>query len=441
MASGGADLQAKESTLKMKTVAEQSLEATTDDRSSVLGRVKDGFYEKSGSGCESEMCYNLRFVEQLENQPEELWSIRQSAVYYTIDMDQRPNECLNQAKTILDENLNVLRSLRDYYSSHVSDVAVNNVADQMVEAADQMMEFANLMIKLEEELNMMRIRAGLLLEQLKCRQEVFSAVLGLKAGPQKVCSPLAAFAVLRANLPLKTSVLAPAISLLTTRWNRSPWPRLLSSFLTFNFLIPSAAAQSVDAAINSDWKQRIVDMFTEILVSCAAFVPAASILVLIGGCAAALLWAEAEGILGFFMLLTAIVFAAIRPDGKSDEYIRLAVGLGYVMLVLAYCRVVMMQPKHKKALRSERRSRKYGRLFGAIATMLGVIATIIVMAFPGAREFWKGLTALHPIFALSLATPLSFFLCDLIANLSKAVNGHENEEIMLPQLLQLEEGQ
>jgi hypothetical protein len=248
----------------------------------------------------------------------------------------------------------------------------------------------------------------------------------------------------------RASSLALGILFLSKKRRRSPSLGFMSVPLVLNYLVPGAAAQTMDTVTNSNWRQRAIDTLSELLVASAALLAPTIILVLTGLLAAALLWAEAEGILCFFMLIMAIVFAAIRPEAsstakESDYYIRLAVGLGYITLMLAYCRVVMMQPKHKKAPKSKKGNRKYGKIFCTVAAAIGIIVTIVVMAFPGSRECWKSLTDLNPIFALSLTIPLSFFLCDLVSNITRAVNLH-NEEIdeeaaMRSQLSQQEAGE
>ncbi|KAJ4286340.1 hypothetical protein N0V90_013374 [Kalmusia sp. IMI 367209] len=223
------------------------------------------------------------------------------------------------------------------------------------------------------------------------------------------------------------------ISSLSTKRRHNASLGFMSMPLALNMLVPGAAAQSADTATNPNWRQPATDTLSDILVASAVLVAPMIILVIFVGLAAALLWAEAEGTLGVFMLITAIIFTAIRPNAdsttkESDRYVRLAVGLGYLMLMLAYCRVVVMQPKHKKASNSERKSRNHSRIFCTIAVLLSIIIAIIFMALPGSSEHWKSLTGLSPILALSLTMPLSFFLCDLVLNIARAVNRHEEKE-------------
>jgi len=198
--------------------------------------------------------------------------------------------------------------------------------------------------------------------------------------------------------------------------------------MAFNLFISSAEAQTAQPTADVNWRQRALDTLSELIVSCAVLL-APTIILLIAGCIVLiLLWLEAEGTLALFMLGMASVFATIRPAPNLDEgndncYIRLAIGMAYILFMLAYCRLVVLR-------------NGYGKGFCTIVVVLGALTTITGMAIPSVREYWVAFTNLNPTFALSLAIPLTFFLGDLAVYIIIVVNQHNKDDPSTPSQLE-----
>lgn len=213
-----------------------------------------------------------------------------------------------------------------------------------------------------------------------------------------------------------------------TRRKHDPFLPEISSLMAFSLFISSTAAQSTQITADVNWRQHALDTLSKLIVSCAVLL-APTIILLIAGCIVLiLLWLEAEGTLALFMLGMASVFATIRPapesgGGDDDCYIRLAIGMAYILFMLAYCRLVVLR-------------NRYGKGFCTIAVVLGALATITGMAIPAVREYWVAFTNLNPTFALSLAIPSSFFLGDLAVYIIIAVNHHNKDGPSTPSQLE-----
>jgi hypothetical protein len=180
---------------------------------------------------------------------------------------------------------------------------------------------------------------------------------------------------------------------------------------------PTVTAQSPNADVQPTWKRRSLAMLEEILVSCAFLVTPAIILIL---CLIIAIWFryfKKETSAFFGMLCIAAVLQSIRApssnDGTDDTgIIRLATGFGYGMFMLVYCELVMLRNDG-------------GKLFCFIASTISIFATLVLMAFALIRTYWLDRTKLDPFFALAIAIPLSFYLCDLTVHIIKQLNGHE----------------
>jgi hypothetical protein len=182
----------------------------------------------------------------------------------------------------------------------------------------------------------------------------------------------------------------------------SPGPFTSLSLMTL--LIPSVAAQAPEATPNMTWRQRAMQVLTSAAASCAFLVPPAIILLLGGSMSHWLLRKRREHALGGMMLFMALVYASIKVGPKADptgsnEIIRTAVGLVYLLFMLGYCRRVI--------LRNER-----GQGTSVKATLVGVGIGLAMIAIAPFRDLWK-LTGVEPVFLIPLTIPLGFLLCDL----------------------------
>ena len=198
----------------------------------------------------------------------------------------------------------------------------------------------------------------------------------------------------------------------TRVWIRKSYIHSLGFTMGTSFLclVPGVAAQQSGATLG--WKQRSQDTLSEVLISCAILL-APTIILLAAGCITLfLVWLESEGVLALFMPGMACIFVTVRASGEQNHFVHLSIGMAYILFMLGFCRLI--------ALRN-----KFGKGFCFVATLLGSSITLIVMAFPSARDYWVAFTDLNPTFALSLVIPLSFFLCDFALYVTRAVNRPE----------------
>jgi hypothetical protein len=214
-----------------------------------------------------------------------------------------------------------------------------------------------------------------------------------------------------------SSTLDQYMSQLFRSFKGSPGPFTSLSLMTF--LIPSVSAQVPGANSTMTWKQRAMQVLTSAAASCAFLVPPAIILMLGGSMSHWLLRKRREHALGGMMLFMAIVYTSIKVGPKADptgsnEIIRTAVGLVYLLFMLGYCRRVI--------LRNER-----GQGTSVKATFVGVGIGLAMIAIAPFRDlFWK-LTGLEPYFFIPLTIPLGFLLCDLEIAVETAFAGRARD--------------
>jgi hypothetical protein len=162
-----------------------------------------------------------------------------------------------------------------------------------------------------------------------------------------------------------------------------------------------------------------------------AFLLVPFVVVSITGCAAAYFHRKSQegkshnGKTALSMIGMAVIFVAIpaspgdRTVSNSDRYMRGAIGLSYIFFTTVYCMLIAHQRRWYK-----------GRC--AIVGGLAIAITIVGMASTPVRSLWIDSTKTDPFFALSIATPVSFTLCDLIAYLSDAFDVSRVSGLPLP---------
>jgi hypothetical protein len=165
--------------------------------------------------------------------------------------------------------------------------------------------------------------------------------------------------------------------------------------------------------VQLDWRQRALGALTDNVVM-LAFLFFPLMVLTITGCAADRFRRKSqEGKAAMSMLGMAVIFIAIpvSPEDKgvsnNDRYMRGAIGLSYTFFMTVYCVLIALRHRWYK-----------GRC--AIAGGLAILMTIVSMASTSVQSYWTNSTKTDPIFALSIAIPASFTLCDLIAYLSNA---------------------
>jgi hypothetical protein len=197
---------------------------------------------------------------------------------------------------------------------------------------------------------------------------------------------------------------------------------LLGGLSLFSLFTPSYAQGPTVGAHNRDeldWRQRAIGALTDNLVTLASLlVP--FVVVSITGCAAAHFHRKSHnGKAALSMIGMAVIFVAIpaspgdRTVSNSDRYMRGAIGLSYTFFMIVYCMLIAHQRRWYK-----------GRC--AIAGGLAIVMTIVGMASAPVQSYWIDSTKIDPFFALAIAIPASFTLCDLIAYLSDASNTRAN---------------
>jgi hypothetical protein len=183
------------------------------------------------------------------------------------------------------------------------------------------------------------------------------------------------------------------------------WPFLLAFFNT------ASAAPIPNNPNGDDWKQRALRALTESLTSGAFLVAPAIVLPLCSIIATALRYFKKDGSAILGMIGLAAVLNSIRAptssiDGEDDvRFIELAIEMGYGMLMLVYCELVMLRNNG-------------GKIFCFINTCIYGAATLAFMGF----------TSFNPVFAFSMTLPLSFALCDVVVDIGRRIDGHERIE-------------
>jgi hypothetical protein len=200
-----------------------------------------------------------------------------------------------------------------------------------------------------------------------------------------------------------------SMSLMRRAWrfpNGLPaWPVL------FAFCRTASAAPIPNNTTEDGWKQRALRALTESLISCAFLVTPAIILLFCTIIATGLRYFKKDGSAILGMIGLAAVLNNIRAPtsgGNSEDdirFIELAIEMGYGMLVLVYCELIMLRNNG-------------GKIFCFINIALGGAATLTLMAF----------TPLNPVFIFSMTLPLSFALCDVVVDLNRRINRHERIE-------------
>jgi hypothetical protein len=202
----------------------------------------------------------------------------------------------------------------------------------------------------------------------------------------------------------------------------SPLPGGLS---LFSLITPSHAQGSAAGLHNKaelDWKQRALGALTDNLIM-LAFLLFPLMVLTITGCAADRFRRNSqEGKAALSMLGMAVIFIAIpAPSGdksasNNDQYMRGAVGLSYIFFMTVYYMLIAFRHRWYK-----------GRC--AIAGGLAILITTASMTSGSVQSYWTDSTKINPTFALAIAIPASFMLCDRIAYLSNAFNGARAPEL------------
>jgi hypothetical protein len=207
----------------------------------------------------------------------------------------------------------------------------------------------------------------------------------------------------------------------------------LGHFISLLFMIsfiPKAAAQSATTDPSKGWRQRAMEALTDAAAHCAFLVPPFVIVLICGVLTAwllrtnpegALLSKNAEGALAGLMLLMIPIYRSIRVNVKdgatSNESMRTAVGIGYVLFMFGYCRRIVLRNKKDK-----------GTSF--IAVFLGLLIGFSLLAITFIRDFVKDTMELGPAWIIPLVLPLGFLLCDLYFHVTKPDQnpGRQDEE-------------
>jgi hypothetical protein len=194
---------------------------------------------------------------------------------------------------------------------------------------------------------------------------------------------------------------------------------LLVGLSLFSLITPSngqGIAAGPHNRVELDWRQRALGALTDNLVMLAFLVFPLMVLTITGCAADRFRRNSQEGKAAFSMLGMAVIFISIpAPSGdksasNNDQYMRAAIGLSYAFFMTAHCMLIALRHRWYK-----------GRC--AIAGGLAILMTIAGMASASVQSYWTASTKTDPVFALSIAIPASFTLCDLTAYLSDAING------------------
>ncbi|RYN79986.1 hypothetical protein AA0120_g10597 [Alternaria tenuissima] len=194
-------------------------------------------------------------------------------------------------------------------------------------------------------------------------------------------------------------------------------------FRSFRFVLiaatlsPIVAAQSPNADLHPTWKQRSLSILEEILVLCTTLVAPVIILAICFLIAKWFRHSKKEKSASLGMLCIAAVLQSIRTRSDGDgtnsaAFVHMATGFGYIMFMVAYCELVMLRNGG-------------GKLFCFVASAISVLATLVLMAFAPTRTYWLDRTKTDPFFALSIAIPISFYLCDLTIHITKRLDEYE----------------
>jgi hypothetical protein len=203
---------------------------------------------------------------------------------------------------------------------------------------------------------------------------------------------------------------------------------LLGYFSLFSLIAPFHAQGPAAGSHNKgdiDWRRRALGALTDNLVMLAFLIFPLMVLTITGYAADRFRRNSQEGKAALSMLEMAIIFVAILPPAgdktasNSERYMRGAVGLSYTFFTTVYCMLIALRNRWYK-----------GRC--AVAGGLSILMTIAGIVSTSVQSSWPASTTTNPIFALSIALPVSFTWCDLIAYLSDAFNGDRALELPAP---------
>lgn len=203
---------------------------------------------------------------------------------------------------------------------------------------------------------------------------------------------------------LGLSSMSTLSKLLTSLTSRVSGP----SAVLLAFVVPAGAVAipGEPQEIQSDWKERILDLLTGDLVGLTEMVVPAILTVTSGFIAAKFLEKGRRGMCALFMLVSGVVFVTIRSPQHSDDddQVRLlhaAVGLSYAFFTTVYCSLVVKKDDWSKG-------------WTASAAGAAVLGTWVLMSIPSVSSYWKELTSLPSAFALAIGAPLSFAVCEVV---------------------------
>jgi len=192
---------------------------------------------------------------------------------------------------------------------------------------------------------------------------------------------------------------------LSTSIGHPPGVLLLSNFIT------GVVAQGHEPATDSDWRQRAIAYLTDGIAQCAFLVPPSIILGIGGILAGKLMGKQAGYALAGFGLLMAILYSTIHVDPKegatgSDQSVRTAVGILYLVFMCGYCRsVILIHGKDKGTI--------------AIATLLGFAIGCGCLMIAYLRDFVAS-SGHSPAYIMPLVLPSGFVICDVVLHLHDA---------------------
>ncbi|KAH7409957.1 hypothetical protein DE146DRAFT_331270 [Phaeosphaeria sp. MPI-PUGE-AT-0046c] len=210
--------------------------------------------------------------------------------------------------------------------------------------------------------------------------------------------------------------IVPAKTLATSSHGR-PCSTPLARLLPCLFFAPSYA-QPVGKPQNGhemDWQQRARGALTNNLVTFAFLLFPAIVSAFLGFLAHLCHSNAHEGAAFFGMLGTGVVFVAISKPAdagvsENDYYMRIAIGVAYLLFVAVFCRLIAIRQRWYK-----------GRC--AIAAGTAIFLTLIAMSIPQIRSCWLQAAKLDPLFAILLGMPMSFALCDLVVYVVRKFGG------------------
>ena len=196
-------------------------------------------------------------------------------------------------------------------------------------------------------------------------------------------------------------------------YGRTLWSsfRRTSSILLISSFIPGAVAQGHDPATDLDWRQRAMASLTDAIAQYAFLVPPLIVLGIGGLLAGTLTRKKAQYALAGFGLLMTILYGAIHVDPiegatGSDQSVRTAVGILYLLFMCGYCRsVILMHGKDKGTV--------------AVATLLGLAIGCGCLTVGHLRDFVAS-SGHSPAYIIPLVLPSGFFICDVVLHLHDA---------------------